>query len=251
MPTSGSYNYTTTRDGIITRALRIVGAIGQGETPSATAITEAAEALNDLVKEWESDGMSLWCVRQYSFTPTAEKSVYTIGVGQVAPEINAIAPNKVLQAWARETTAVSDTPILIITRHEYNMLGAKTTPGNSTQLWYDPPGEATSAEMTGALTFYPVPTTDTEINYTFFFTGVRPYADFDSASDIPDFPRYWYNAVKWGLADQLSYEYGVGLDERSRIERKADKHKEIALSYGTEEGHLLIQPMPKWQYESY
>ena len=46
--TSGLYALSTTRDGIITRALRIIGAIGQGETPTATAITEASEALNDL-----------------------------------------------------------------------------------------------------------------------------------------------------------------------------------------------------------
>lgn len=249
MPTSGSYNYTTNRDAIITRALRIVGAIGQGETPSTAAISEAAEALNDLIKEWEADGMALWCVRQYNFTPTANKSTYKIGVGQLAPEINEIAPLKVLQAWARVSDR--DTPIILITRHEYSILGAKTSPGNTSQIWYDPPGEFSSDEMYGTLNLYPVPDSFAEANIVYYFTGVRPYADFDAAEDILDFPNYWNNAVKWGLADQLSYEYGVGLDERSRIERKADKHKEMALSYGTEEGHLLIQPMPKWHYEGY
>ena len=249
MPTSGSYNYTTNRDAIITRALRIVGAIGQGETPSATAISEAAEALNDLVKEWEVDGMALWAVKEYSFSPVDGKASYTIGVGQLAPEINAIAPLKILQGWAR--IADKDTPIILLTRHEYNLLGAKTSPGYTSQFWYNPPGEMATTEITGTLTLYPVPAAFVEANVVYYFTGVRPYADFDAAEDVLDFPSYWNNAVKWGLADQLSYEYGVGLDERSRIERKADKHKEMALSYGTEEGHLLIQPMPKWHYEGY
>lgn len=249
MPTSGSYNYTTNRDAIITRALRIVGAIGQGETPSATAISEAAEALNDLVKEWETDGMSLWCVRNYSFSPSDGKATYKIGVGQLTPEINDVAPTKILQAWTR--IAEKDTPIILITRHEYNILGSKFSPGATTQIWYDPPGEFSTDEMFGTLSLYPVPDSYAEANAVYYFVGVRPYADFDAAEDILDFPNYWNNAVKWGLADQLAYEYGVGLDERSRIERKADKHKEKALSYGTEEGHLLIQPMPKWHYEGY
>lgn len=249
MPTSNSYNYTTNRDAIITRALRIVGAIGQGETPSTVAVTEAAEALNDLIKEWETDGMSLWCVREYTFSPTAGKSSYKIGVGQLPPEIDAVAPRKVIQAWARIENR--DTPIILITRQEYSMLGAKSSPGNTSQIWYDPPGEFATDEMYGTLSLYPVPDSFAESSIVYHLNGVRPYADFDSATDILDFPNYWNNAVKWGLADQLAYEYGVGLDERSRIERKADKHKEKALSYGTEEGHLLIQPMPKWQYESY
>lgn len=249
MPTSLSYNHTTTRDGIITRALRIVGAIGQGETPSATAITEAAEALNDLVKEWQADGMSLWCIREYHFTPTDGVNTYNIGSGLLSPHINDIAPLKILQAWTRVNSL--DTPILIITRHEYNMLGAKSTPGAPTQFFYNPPGEIESTEPFGTLYAYPTPNADTVSRCVHYFTGVRPYADFDSDIDVPDFPQYWNNAVKWGLADQLSYEYGVGLDERSRIERKADKHKEKAMSYDTEEGHLLIQPMPKWHYEGY
>lgn len=249
MPTSASYNYTTTRDGIITRALRIVGAIGQGETPTSTAISEGAEALNDLVKEWEADGMPLWCVRTYSFVPTAATNTYNIGVGQVSPHINAVAPLKVIQAWNR--TSNLDTPILIITRHEYTMLGAKSTPGNPTQFFYNPPGEISGTENVGVLYMFPTPDANTVANCTFFFNGIRPYADFDASTDVPDFPQYWYNAIKWGLADQLAYEYGVGLDERSRIERKADKHKEKAMSYDTEEGHLLIQPMPKWYYEGY
>lgn len=247
MPTSTSYNYTKNRDQIITRALRIVGAIGQGETPIATALSEAAEVLNDLIKEWEADGMQLWCIRQYNFTPVAGTNSYTIGVGST---INDVAPTKVIQAWNRSSTNL-DTPILLITRHEYNMLGSKSTQGTPTQLWYNPPGEISGTENTGTLTLYVTPDTNYAANFTIYFTGVRPIQDFDAASDLMDFPQYWGNAVVWGLADQLSYEYGVGLSERAMISKKAEMHKEKALSYGTEEGHLLIQPSPHWQPESW
>jgi hypothetical protein len=247
MATSNSYNYTKNRDQIITRALRIVGAIGQGETPNAQAVTEAAEVLNDLIKEWESDGMQLWCVREYVLTPVAGTSQYIVGTGYT---LNQVAPTKILQAWSRSSTSL-DTPILLITRQEYNMLGSKTTQGQPSQLWYNPPGEISATENFGTLTFYVTPDTNYATNYTVYFTGVRPIQDFDAASDVMDFPQYWGNAVVWGLADQLSYEYGVGLSERAMISKKSEQHKEKALSYGTEEGHLLIQPAPHWQTENW
>jgi len=247
MATSNSYNYTKNRNQIITRALRIVGAIGQGETPSADAITEAAEVLNDLIKEWEADGMQLWCVKEYTLTPVAGTSQYIVGVGYT---LNQVAPTKLLQAWSRSSTNL-DTPILLITRHEYNMLGSKTTQGQPSQLWYNPPGEISATENFGTLTLYVTPDTNYATNFTMHFTGVRPIQDFDSASDVMDFPQYWSNAVVWGLADQLSYEYGAGLSERAMISKKAEQHKEKALSYGTEEGHLLIQPAPHWQTENW
>src|SRR6266704_306265 len=92
--TSGSTNLSTNRDGVITRALRIIGAIGQGETASATQITEGAEALNDLVKEFQADGMPLWKIKfltpfVYTATPT-----YLIGLNST---INQTAPLKILQ----------------------------------------------------------------------------------------------------------------------------------------------------------
>lgn len=247
MSTSLSYDYTKNRDQIITRALRIVGAIGQGETPNAEAVTEAAEVLNDLIKEWETDGMQLWCIKEYSMTPIASTNQYAIGTGYT---VNQVAPTKILQAWSRSSTNL-DTPVLLITRQEYNMLGSKTTEGQPSQLWYNPPGEISGTENFGTITLYVTPDTNYATNYTLYFTGVRPLQDFDASTDVMDFPQYWANAVVWGLADQLSYEYGVGLSERAMIGKKAELHKEKALSYGVEEGHLLIQPAPHWQTENW
>jgi hypothetical protein len=248
MPTSNSYNYTNNRDQIITRALRIVGAIGQGETPQTAAITEASQALNDLVKAWEADGMQLWCVREYQLTPMAGLYYYNVGVGQA---INEPAPTKIIQAWSHNSNTNTDTPILIITRQEYNMLGSKFQGGTTSQMFYQPPGNISGTESVGLITLYLVPDANYASNNRILFNGVRPLQDFDSATDVMDFPQYWGNAVTWGLAAQLCYEYGVGLSERGMIERRAEKEKDDALSYGTEEGHILIQPAPLWRPETW
>jgi hypothetical protein len=227
--TSGSYTYSTNRDAIITRALRIIGAIGQGETPSATAITEGAEALNDVVKEWEADGMPLWALTTYKVRPTSGVATYTLSDG----------PLRIIHGWTHDSSSDSDTDLVLLTRQEYQGLGSKLSSGPPSQFWYDPPGNLTKP---GMITFFPVPDSTCQTYHTYSFTGQKPFEDFDTASDVPDFPQYWFNAVKWGLADQLAYEYGVGITERSMISKKALFHKSQALSFGGEEGSLRIHP---------
>lgn len=246
MPTtSGNYNYYTTRDSIIMRALRIVGAIGQGELAinNATAITEAAEALNDLCKEWQADGMPLWKVTWCApITMIASQAYLNIGLtGASNTSCNQPAPLKILQAYLRNTTTNFDNPMLLVSQQEYTMMSNKASLGQSNQLFYQTPG-ATVVQMTGKIYLYPTPDTTSVAANTLNFLAQYPFANFDVANDVPDFPSYWNNAIKWGLADQLSFEYGVGLSERGMIQTKADKHKQIALSYGTEEGSLYFQP---------
>lgn len=63
MATSGSTDFSVTRDDIISRALRLIGAIAQGESPTTEQLNEAAIALNGLVKAWQADGMPLWALK--------------------------------------------------------------------------------------------------------------------------------------------------------------------------------------------
>jgi hypothetical protein len=246
MATSGSYNYSSSRDQVITRALRIVGAIGQGGTGSATAVTEAAIALNDLVKEWNADGMPLWCVREYLInTLTAATSAYSIGVGLSSPNLNAPAPLKVIHGHRTYTPSggtAQDSPMLQITRDQYENMSSKASQGVPNMFWYDPPGNLTSGENVGIVQFYPTWSAAGILLTTCTFVGVRPFQDFDVAADVPDFPQGWYNALTWGLADQLSYEYKLPFAERSMITKKAETHKMTALSGGTEEGSFFFQP---------
>lgn len=66
MATSGSTNFSINRDDIIKRALRLIGVLPQGESPSTDQVTEASLALNGLVKAWQADGMPLWAIRTSS-----------------------------------------------------------------------------------------------------------------------------------------------------------------------------------------
>jgi hypothetical protein len=237
MATATTSSFVATRDDVIQRALRLCGAIGQLETPDAGAVTEANMALNMLIKEWQGDGMQLWKITTINFPVVAATSTYNIGVGST---INQEAPLKVIQAYARVGTA--DTPFTLFTKQEYDMYSSKTIAGSPTQMFYKTPG-ATIGAMVGTIYLLPVPTaTDVSNGMNIYMTGVFPLKDFTASTDNPDLPSYYYNALCWGLADQLSTEYGVPLSERGFIQSKAERHLEKAKSFDIEEGSLYLQP---------
>lgn len=60
MSLSGSQDFTCTRDDLIKMSLQHIGAIGDGDTPNATQLSESALYLNMLIKFWQADDMQLW-----------------------------------------------------------------------------------------------------------------------------------------------------------------------------------------------
>ena len=79
MATSGSVDFSTNRDNLITVALQHIGALGDGETPSATQYSEGAVILNMLVKAKMADGMPLWALKTGYILPVTGVSTITLG----------------------------------------------------------------------------------------------------------------------------------------------------------------------------
>lgn len=73
MASPNSFNFTVTRDNVITDALLHVGAIGEGETPSSAKLTETARVLNMLLK-LRANEIPLWSIRRATILPTTETS---------------------------------------------------------------------------------------------------------------------------------------------------------------------------------
>lgn len=66
MALSGSLDFGITKLELIDAALQHIGALGDGESASATQITECSRMLNMLIKNWQVDGMQLW-MRYYGY----------------------------------------------------------------------------------------------------------------------------------------------------------------------------------------
>lgn len=74
MSSSGSYDFTVTRNDLINTALQMSGTIGEGETGTSAQITEGALLLNMIVKLRESDGMPLWALKRGYILPFSGSS---------------------------------------------------------------------------------------------------------------------------------------------------------------------------------
>ena len=232
--TSGTTTFSITRDDIIKGALRKIGVVAQGEVPTTDQVTEAAFALNTMVKAWEADGMPLWALRTTPITLVAGQTTYTIG-NALTCDVVTDKPLKVIQAWNRDPVSNIDIPMRIITKQEYAMLGNKTTSGKPIQIYYEPQLDQ------GSLSLFPTPTTIDETGSVIYITYQRPFEDFNASTDVPDFPQEWYDAVVYGLAVRLAPEYGLPIDQRRVLSQEALDIKLIAMSFGTEEGSLFFQ----------
>lgn len=72
-----SFSYT--RDQIIRRALRQVGAIAAGETPGAQEVSDASDALNAMVAQWQATGLHIW--KEKEATLFLQPGIYNYGLG--------------------------------------------------------------------------------------------------------------------------------------------------------------------------
>ena len=225
-----SSTYSVTRDQVIAKALRLLGILEIGDTPDADTVTNAAMSLNLFIKQMSTDGLKLWKNSELIIPLTLNKTVYTLGgatsdlmYDTQAPSV-AITdkPLKAIQGFYRnqEVSPYIDTPVLLLSKQEYNTLGSKYSTGTTNSIFYD------VKKLNGLLYVYLTPDLNTQTNLGLHLVAQMPLADINAASDIPDFPNEWMNCLVWNLADQLALEYGVPMNHRQEISQRASIYKE-------------------------
>lgn len=79
MATSGSYDFSMTRDDLIKAALRTLGVIKAGTNPPSVIVTDCAEALNVMLKGWAAQNIGLWLFKQVTVFPQYETESFSLG----------------------------------------------------------------------------------------------------------------------------------------------------------------------------
>lgn len=80
MATSGSTDFSVTRDTLITDALIDIGVISPEDTPSDSIVAHAARLLNMMLKAWVADGLHLWKIKPFTLLTENAKSVYSLSL---------------------------------------------------------------------------------------------------------------------------------------------------------------------------
>jgi len=78
MTISGSYDFSMTRDQVITAAVRLLGIMDQ-QKPFPDAIVRHNRSLNMMLKSWQLQGVGLWLMRELTLFPAHETARYATG----------------------------------------------------------------------------------------------------------------------------------------------------------------------------
>lgn len=236
MAISGDASWTMTRDAIINAAFRKIGVAVDGATATATQLVNAQEALNNLVFSLYAQGMPVWAMTTTYFTPVLGQIAYPVGLGIGTGNLNIQAPLKITQAFSRDNISNTDIPMNVYTQYNYNLLSTKINQGYPVHIWYQPLNQA------GTITIWPAPDQYTATNRSIYFVYQRAFDQFDAGTDTPDFPQVWLEPLIYSLAHRLAPEFGLPLSEQDKLNETANNLIMNALSFGTEEGALFIQP---------
>ena len=144
--------------------------------------------------------------------------------------LTATKPLRVLDAFVRDANDY-DTSLIVISRTEFDILGAKDQTGIPNQLYVNPQLSAMQ------VSFYNSPVDSTR---TAHLIVQRPIYDMSAAGDTFDLPQEWYRAIKWGLMDELALEYGVEEKNLQLIMVKAEKYLTECFDFSVEEPSLYF-----------
>ena len=227
--------YSVTRDQVITAAFRKLGMVEPGGSLDPNLVSDASVILNLMIKMWAVDGLKLWTIDELVLPLVASKTSYIIGPGG---DLNTNKPLKLIQAWLRNTvvTPQIDTPMQILSKQEYNILGSKASTGTANSVFLDP------RVTTSILYAYLTQETYTATTYQMHLVVQRMMSDLLLGTDIPDFPTEWMQALVWGLADQLAIENSVPANHRSEIAARALAYKEQMSSFDVEYASTFFTP---------
>ena len=237
MALTGSTNYVIQRDNLVKASLRMIGVGSVDEDPTSAEITNAVEALNIMLKAWQTAGMQLWMVKEYELTPVEGTYKYSLGETNPAGNPVGVRPMRILDAYRRDTSDVTDTPLRKMGREEYWRLSDKDTKGTPTQFYYD------NQLDDGIFNIWPAPDASFASNNTINILYQKPFDDMDvDSTDDFEFPSEWYEAIKYGLAVRLAPEYMVPLQTRRLLIQEAMIIKDEVMGWDQEDTSVYLSP---------
>lgn len=132
-----------------TRAMRLIGSLGKGETPDDDEAQDGLTALNAMLDAWQIERLMVYQVVQTSHTWPAVTTSRTIGSGG---NFAVQRPVRIESASVRDSSNQDYDITVLQDRKEYDSIAVKSTGSTLPEyLFYDP------AYPLGVIYLYPVP----------------------------------------------------------------------------------------------
>jgi hypothetical protein len=182
----------------INRALRLLGVLAEGETPSAATSQDALMALNQMIDSWKTERLSIFNTIDQVFTWPAGEIQRHLG-----PSGDFVGVRPVLlddATYYRDPGTNVSFGIKFINQQQYDGIAVKTVTSTYPQvMWINM--EYPNITMT----IYPVPTKVLE----WHFISVDELMSVPSLSTNILMPPGYLRAFKYNLACEIANEFGI------------------------------------------
>ena len=188
----------TTANDQINGALRLLGVLAEGETPSAATSQDALVALNQMIDSWSTERLAVFSTQDQIFSWPPNAISRTLG-----PTGNFVGERPILiddSTYFRDASSGISYGLKLINQQQYNGIAVKTVTSTYPQvMWVN----MEYPDIT--MTVYPVPTKVLE----FHIVSVKPLtAPANLATDLT-FPPGYLRAFRYCLACEIAPEFGV------------------------------------------
>lgn len=188
----------TTAGDQIYAALRLIGQLAEGETPSAETAQDALTAMNQMIDSWSAERLSVYATQDQVFTWPASTLSRTLGpsgsfIGNRPIDVDD-------STYFKDASTGISYGLKLINQQQYDGIAVKTVTSTYPQVMfvnYDHPNVS--------LFVYPVPTKALE----FHFISVLELSQPATLSTVLAFPPGYLRAFKYNLACEIAAEFGV------------------------------------------
>ena len=188
----------TTAGDQINRALRLLGVLAEGETPSASVSQDSLTALNQMIESWNTERLSVFSTQDQIFTWPAGEITRTLG-----PSGNFSGNRPILlddATYYRDPGTNVSFGIKFINQQQYDGIAVKTVTSTYPQVIFV---NMTFPDVT--MTVYPKPTRDLE----WHFISVQELSNPAVLTTNLTFPPGYLRAFVYNLAMEIAPEFGV------------------------------------------
>ena len=182
----------------INGALRLIGMLAEGETPSAATAQDSLAALNQMVDSWNTERLAVFSTQDQVFSWTPGAITKTLG-----PTGDFVGNRPILvddASYFRDPQSGISFGIKIINQQQYDGIAVKTVTSTYPQVMW------VNMEFPNiSMTVYPVPTKVLE----FHIVSVTELMDVPNLSTDIYMPPGYLRCFKYNLACEIANEFGV------------------------------------------
>jgi len=189
---------TTTAGDQINGALRLIGQLAEGETPSAATSQDALTAMNQMIDSWSTERLAVFSTQDQVFSWPPGAISRTLG-----PTGDFVGNRPVLlddSTYFRDPANNISFGIKILNQQQYNGIAVKTVTSTYPQvIWINM--EYPNIDMY----IYPVPPKVLE----WHFVSVSELTQPATLATVLSFPPGYLRAFRYCLACEIAAEFGV------------------------------------------